>query len=120
MAKILIIDDEKPIRNLLRKILEGEGYEVLEAGNGRKGLDLYRQIGADLVLMDILMPVKDGMETTLQLVREFPGVKIIAMTGGRGDTNFLDVTKVLGARRTINKPFEVGALLQAVQEELAT
>lgn len=62
MATILIIDDEKGIRKMLRQILESEGHQIVEANNGRKGLELYRQAPADLVIMDLLMPVKDGME----------------------------------------------------------
>jgi two-component system response regulator (stage 0 sporulation protein F) len=118
MANILIIDDEKGIRNLLREILETEGHHVVEASDGRKGLELYRAAPTDLVITDILMPVKDGMETTWQLTREFPGAKIIAITGGRGDTNFLDVVKLFGAHRTIEKPFQMQQVLEAVREEL--
>jgi DNA-binding NtrC family response regulator len=119
MATILIVDDETGVRSLLRRILEEEGHQVIEAGNGRKAVELYRLIPTDLVILDILMPIEDGMETTWQLNREFPGVKIIAMTGGQGEENFLDAAKILGAHRTIAKPFEVEDLLHAVREELA-
>src|SRR5881397_559729 len=118
MAKILIIDDEKGIRSLLREALEQEGHQVVEASDGRKGLELYLKAPTDLVIMDILMPVKDGMEATWQLTHEFPDVKIIAMTAGRGDTNFLDVAKLFGAHRVLEKPFKMEDMLEAVHEAL--
>jgi len=118
MATILIIDDEKGIRSLLREVLEKEGHQVVEASNGRTGLELFRRAPADLVIMDILMPVKDGMEATWQLTHEFPDVKIIAMTAGRGDTNFLDVAKLFGAHRVLEKPFKMEDMLEAVHEAL--
>ncbi len=118
MATILVIDDEQQVRSLLRKALSGAGYEVKEATNGREGLEQYRQSPADLVITDILMPDEDGLEATLELTREFPDAKIIAITGGSGDRNFLDVAKLFGARRTLTKPFELDKLLGAVQEEL--
>ncbi len=118
MATILVIDDEEQVRNLLRQTLTGAGYEVAEAANGREGLDRYRKAPVDLVITDILMPDEDGLEATLQLTREFPDVKVIAMTGGSGNRNFLDVAKLFGARRTLSKPFELARLLEAVQDEL--
>ncbi len=72
-----------------------------------------------LVLMDILMPGTDGLETTLQLTREYLDAKVIAMTGAQGDRNFLDVAKLFGARRVFEKPFDLDKLVQAVNEELA-
>ncbi len=118
MPTILVIDDEEQVRSLLRQALTGAGYEVVEAGNGRQGLDRYREAPTDLVITDILMPDEDGLEATLQLTREFPEVKIIAMTGGSGNTNFLDVAKLFGARKTLSKPFELARLLEAVRDEL--
>ncbi|MEK6632652.1 MAG: response regulator, partial [Nitrospirota bacterium] len=70
MATILIIDDEESIRHLLREVLEKAGHQVLEASNGREGLEIYQKHPADLVIMDLLMPDTDGLETTLQLTRE--------------------------------------------------
>jgi two-component system response regulator (stage 0 sporulation protein F) len=119
MATILVIDDEQSIRKLLKEILEKEGYTVLEAANGREGLNVYQNQPVDLVIMDLLMPDTDGLEATLQLTREYLDAKVIAMTGAQGDRNFLDVAKLFGARRTIEKPFDINALLQVVKEELA-
>jgi two-component system response regulator (stage 0 sporulation protein F) len=119
MATILVIDDEESIRSLLKEVLERAGHRVLEAPDGRGGLTLYQNNTVDLVLMDILMPGTDGLETTLQLTREYLDAKVIAMTGAHGEKNFLDVAKLFGARRVFEKPFDLAQLVQAVNEELA-
>jgi two-component system, response regulator, stage 0 sporulation protein F len=118
MATILVIDDEESIRSLLKEVLERAGHRVLIAPDGREGLLLYHENKVDLVLMDILMPGTDGLETTLQLTREYIDAKVIAMTGAQGDRNFLDVAKLFGARRVFEKPFDLDKLIQAVNEEL--
>lgn len=118
MATILVIDDEDSIRHLLKEVLEKAGHKVLEANDGRQGLELYQKNKVDLVLMDILMPGTDGLEATLQLTREYVDAKVIAMTGAQGDRNFLDVAKLFGARRVFEKPFDLAKLVEAVQEEL--
>lgn len=119
MATILVIDDEESIRSLLKEVLQRVNHRVLEARDGREGLILYQQNKVDLVLMDILMPGTDGLETTLQLTREYLDAKVIAMTGAQGDRNFLDVAKLFGARRVFEKPFDLDKLLHAIDEELA-
>lgn len=119
MATILVIDDEDSIRHLLKEVLEKAGHKVLEASDGRQGLELYQKNKVDLVLMDILMPGTDGLEATLELTREYVDAKVIAMTGAQGDRNFLDVAKLFGARRVFEKPFDLAKLVEAVQEELA-
>lgn len=118
MALILIVDDEEPIRQLLRTILEADGHRVLEAADGREGLSLYRTTPTDLVITDILMPDRDGLEVTLELTREFLDARVIAMTGATGNDNFLNVAKLFGARRLLHKPFGVRELRQAVNHAL--
>lgn len=121
MPSVLVVDDEDQIRQLIRETLELAGYEVEEACNGKEGLERYRSKSADLVIMDVLMPDQDGLESILTLRREFPHSRVIAMTGGSdliGMLNFLDVAKMLGARRTLQKPFEVRSLLEAVATEV--
>ena len=111
MPSVLVVDDEDQIRQLIRETLEQAGYDVEEAGNGKQGLERYRAKPADLVIMDILMPDQDGLESIMTLRREFPASRVIAITGGSdmiGILNFLDVAKMLGARRTLQKPFEIG------------
>ncbi|MEQ1795899.1 MAG: response regulator [Nitrospira sp.] len=122
MPSVLVVDDEDQIRQLIRETLEQAGYDVEEAGNGKQGLERYRAKPADLVIMDILMPDQDGLESIMTLRREFPASRVIAITGGSdmiGILNFLDVAKMLGARRTLQKPFDMQTLLDAAQSELS-
>ena len=117
MARILIIDDDVQILKMLRKMLEHEGYEVVDAADGNKGIRLYREDPTDLVITDIIMPEKEGIETIIDLRREFPEIKIIAMSGG-GHTaaeSYLHMAKGLGAMRTLSKPFVKGELLEAIE-----
>jgi two-component system response regulator (stage 0 sporulation protein F) len=118
MATILIIDDEEPIRALLRTTLEAAGYEVTEAANGRLGLERYRHRPTDLVIADLLMPELNGLDMILELTREFLHAKVIAISGGGGEQNMVDVEKLLGVRRTLQKPFSMTLLLDAVRYEL--
>jgi len=121
MPSILVVDDEEQIRQLIRETLEQAGFHVTEARDGKEALRQYRLAQADVVVMDILMPDQDGLETTATLRREFPKVKVIAITGGSdmiGILNFLDVAKMLGAHRTLQKPFEMKTLIEAIQAEL--
>lgn len=121
MASVLVVDDEDQIRQLIRETLTQAGYQVTEARDGKDALQQYRQSPADLVIMDILMPDQDGLESITTLKHEFPNVKVIAITGGSdmiGILNFLDVAKMLGARRTLQKPFDMQSLLEAAATEL--
>ncbi len=118
MASILLVDDDAPIRTLLRHILEEDGHHIREASNGEVGLTLYREAPADLVITDILMPERDGMEVTLALTQEFLDARVIAITGATGDQNFLNVAKLFGARRVIRKPFTPDDIRRAVRYTL--
>jgi two-component system response regulator (stage 0 sporulation protein F) len=119
MATILVIDDEEPIRALLRIALEGAGHEVLEASNGRRGLALCRARAADLIITDLVMPEMDRLEMMLELTRNFLNVKVIALSAGLEGEAPLHVAKLLGARRTIQKPFDMETVFSAVCYELA-
>ena len=116
MATILVIDDDEQLREFLRLTLEGEGHTVTVAPDGKVGVTRYRQSPTNLILTDIFMPEKEGLETIIQLRREFPTVKIIAISGGsdRASSNFsvLDLAKKLGANRTVMKPFDVTTILE--------
>ena len=118
MAHILLIDDDAQIRTMLRQILETEGYEVVDASNGKEGIKLYREDPADLVITDIIMPEKEGTEMIMELKKDFPDVKIIAISaGGQIDAEkYLRTAKMLGAKFTFAKPFERKELLDAVKE----
>ena len=118
MARILIIDDDAALRTTLRELLAGQGYEVIEASDGREGLQHYLGTPVDLVITDLLMPEHEGVETIHALQRVNPSVKIIAVTGGgqTGRMDFLAVATALGAQRTFRKPFRQQALLEAVHD----
>ena len=118
MATILIIDDEAGIRAILRTALEAAGYEVTEAANGRQGLEQYRHAPVDLIITDVAMPELNGLDLILELTRQFIHAKVIAISGVGEKTQALDVAKLLGARRTIQKPFSMPLLLDAVRYEL--
>jgi CheY-like chemotaxis protein len=120
VARILIIDDEDQPRRMLQQVLIRVGYDVVEARDGNEGLQLFRTSPTDLIITDILMPEKEGLETIIDLRREFPAVKIIAISGGgrTGNLNFLEVAKRLGAQRTLQKPFELQEMIAAVRELL--
>lgn len=120
MHSVLIIDDEDLVRAALKRTLVLEGYEVSEARDGKEGLRLYRQHRSDLVITDLFMPEKEGIETILELRREFPAAKIIAMSGGArsGTVDLLPAAKQLGANLTLSKPFEIDALLVAIKQTI--
>ncbi|MGO9015679.1 MAG: response regulator [Dissulfurispiraceae bacterium] len=120
MAKsILIIDDEKDVRNSLRHVFEFHGYKVFEACNGKEGLDVYRRNMVDIVITDILMPEKDGLETILDIKKEFPKAKIIAMSGfGKGGMDILSIAREFGATHCIRKPFQPDEIIRLVNSTL--
>ena len=120
MVRILIIDDEDQPRRMLQQVLTRAGYEVIEARNGNEGLQYFRARPTELIITDILMPEKEGLETIIDIRREFPAVKIIAISGGgrTGNLNFLEVAKRLGAQHTLQKPFELQEMLGAVRNLL--
>lgn len=114
MQSILVIEDIEAARTLLRSVLEQSGYKVQEAANGVEGIRFFGQRAADLVITDIFMPGCDGLEVIQALRRVDPAVKILAVTGRSGSTDFLKVARMLGADSVLHKPFEMDVLLQAV------
>jgi DNA-binding NtrC family response regulator len=121
MQRVLVIDDDEQVRALLYEILDRAGFEVIEATNGAEGLKLYRNQPADLVITDLIMPEKEGVETILELRREFPEARVVAISGGgrNGGRDYLPIAAQLGARRTVAKPFSRQAILEAVRDALA-
>jgi YesN/AraC family two-component response regulator len=91
---------------------------VRQANSGREGLHLARIATPDLVITDVLMPEVDGLEVTMALHRESPTTRIIVLSGGHGDMDFLDAAEQLGAHRTLRKPLVLNDLLNAVRQEL--
>jgi CheY-like chemotaxis protein len=118
--RILVIDDEDLIRELVKEMLEAEGYIVSTAANGKEGVLLYRRELPDLIITDIFMPEMEGLETIRELQRGSPNVKIIAISGGgeRGMLSFLAYAKRFGALGALEKPFSRQDLLRTVSEVL--
>ncbi len=123
MARILVIDDDVQIRSMLRKILEIEGYQVSDAPNGKVGMELFKEGPVDLVITDIIMPEKEGVEVVGELLDKFPETKIIVITGGSRNLNaenLLLSVKMLGAHCALLKPFEIEELLNSVRQLLGS
>lgn len=99
-------------------MLERPGYKVLEAPNGKEGIKLFREYPVDLIITDLLMPEKDGIEVIMELKRDFPDVNIIAISGGGhvGAEDYLHMAEKLGVQYTLAKPFDREALLKAVRD----
>jgi len=118
MPRVLVIEDDAQVRRMLRQTLEEAGCEVAEAPDGDVGLQLFRQQPADVVITDILMPEKEGIETIISLQREFPHVEIIAISGGGRlrKKDCLNWAAQLGTARTFAKPLELNQLVEAVHE----
>jgi len=120
MKRILIIEDEDRLRNMLRLSLERLGYTVAEARDGAEGLAQFAKQSPDLVLTDLVMPEKEGLETIQELSKRKPGLKIIAMTGG-GRSDARDTLKMalhFGASLALSKPFALDSLASAVENLL--
>lgn len=121
MPDLLIIDDEPLIRDLLSALFVKEGRTVAVAANGEEGLRQFARERARLVIVDILMPVKEGVETIMELRRLDPDLKIVAISGGgrRSTLDFLDVAEKLGADETLAKPFTRARIVQVVNRYLS-
>jgi CheY-like chemotaxis protein len=120
MPNILLIDDDNQFRTMLRKMMERNGYEVIEASDGKEGIKLYRKNPTDLIITDLIMPEKDGIETIQELKKDFPNIKIIAISGGGrlGPQDYLHLAEMLGAQRTLTKPIELPELLKTIEDLL--
>ena len=120
MTRILAIDDDIEIREMLKQLLERAGYEVLVAPDGKEALKLHHANPVNLIITDIVMPEKEGLETIMEFQRQSPGVKIIAISGGGkiAADEYLNLAQMLGAQKTFSKPFELKKLLEEVRELL--
>lgn len=121
MSRILIIDDNPEVLSAVHRVLSGAGHTVSDAPGSAEGIRMHRENPFDLILTDIFMPGKEGISTIIDLRREYPKLRIIAMSGG-GDFEpygILDIAHRVGADRTIPKPFSRIELLEAVNAVLA-
>ena len=121
MSLILIIDDDPDIRRLLKGALEKNQHEILEAADGNEGMRRWRDGNPDLVITDLVMPGKGGLDTLFEMISLDPRVKVIAMTGGnwREAVDRLHDARLFGAVRTVAKPFTLSEMLRVVGEVLA-
>ena len=115
---ILVVDDESFIRDFFREVLETAGYEVVLAENGKRAMTRLYERKVDLVIMDLVMPEQEGVETIQALRRAYPDIKIVAMSGAFGG-QFLKTAALLGARATLAKPIAPGEILRVVRDVLS-
>lgn len=120
MANILVVEDNAQVAKLFRDILTRAGHHAVMRANGNEAILAIGQQNFDLIITDIFMPEKDGLELIREVMAHNPGLKVIAISGG-GKTRapiYLEMAKKLGACRTLNKPFELKELLKVVEEIL--
>lgn len=120
MTSILIIDDDEQIRYLFKRKLEQEGYKIFVEDDGDPGLKSYIKNKPDLILLDIIMPGKEGIEVIREMVSMDKNVKIIAISaGGRGSaSDYLEYARRFGAKRVLEKPVDLKVLVETVKEVL--
>lgn len=116
--RILVIDDNDDIRKMLRLMLEVEGYSVQDAASGDTAVRIIRTTPVDVVITDLIMPGRDGLEIIMELRKNYPGIRIIAISaGGRiGSSTYLELATKLGADLAFAKPFDQKEIVRAVRE----
>lgn len=117
IKRILVVDDEEQVRKMLRKMLEREGYEVVEAADGNEAINRHSEQSFDLIITDIIMPGKEGIETIIEIKNNDPEAQFIVVSGScwyGSDVEF-DMAKILGAK-ILRKPFEREALLNVIKQ----
>lgn len=121
MATLLVIDDEEDFRVVVGDALSGRGHRVLLAKHGAEGLRIARNERIDLVLTDLVMPEKEGIETIRELREDFPALRIIAVSGGgrAGGELYLAMAAELGADFVLQKPFAMATMLENIDRLLA-
>ncbi len=122
MSRVLLIDDDELVRVSLMKVLENAGHEVVTAGDGNEGMKFFKENDFDIVITDLIMPEKDGIETILDMKKTSPDMPIIAISGGGRFSNpdlYLSSAREFGAVTVLAKPFALKEFLDAVQTGLA-
>jgi CheY-like chemotaxis protein len=116
MANILVIEDDEPVREVIKAMLESRGHVVTLAVNGDAGTQQFEQKAFDLVLCDVFMPQKEGLETMREIRQLSATVPIISMTGSGSEPDFLRIARAFGATHTIAKPFRMADLWSLVRQ----
>ena len=117
MSHVLVIDDDADVRWVIARAVQSDGHTVTEAGDGQEGLRRFAEVPADLVITDILMPEREGIETIIELRRQRPDLPILAISGGSATTGregLLESADLLGATRVLPKPFALDQLRAVV------
>ena len=120
MKKILVIDDEAFICKMLKKLLEKNHYTVMDASDGKKGIQIFQERHPDLIITDLIMPGKEGLETIREIKKLNPDIKIIAMSGGGvvDPELYLQLAEKMGANKSFSKPIDNEVLLLTVKNLL--
>lgn len=118
LINLLIIDDDIFFRELIKDILNDYPVNILEATDGDKGLEMLKSEPIHLVITDIIMPEKEGLESIIEIIQKYPGVKILAVSGGgsSGSPHYLEMARSLGAHATLAKPFDDKTLIDKINE----
>jgi len=120
MANLILIEDDKDLREILAMSLADAGHVVRQAKEGREALTMFHREPSDVVITDLIMPGKEGLETIVSLRKERPKLPIIAISGGvEHSPVYLGLAARLGAQRTLAKPFKIEELLKAIDDVLA-
>ncbi|RDH85699.1 MAG: response regulator [endosymbiont of Galathealinum brachiosum] len=121
MKKILVVDDEAPVRKMLRSMFKNDNYEIVEADNGVTAKAMCLKGDIDLIITDIVMPEKHGVDLVMELKKEVPDLPIIAISGGGGVSgrfDYLEIANLMGADNILRKPFEAKDLRDIVHDVL--
>ena len=122
MSSILLVDNDDQFRTMLSEVLTRAGYQVQEASDGQQAIESYASHPTDLVITDLVMPEKEGLEMIVEFKRLYAGAKIIAIPGGgrRGAQDYLKMASAFGAQRALAKPFSHAEILEAISQVLET
>lgn len=117
-TRVLVVDDDPAVRDVVTSMLETAGYSVTQAGDGRQALLILSQSQIDVVITDLVMPEQEGIETIKLIRRDFPRTRVIAMSGAFGG-DYLRIAGYLGAHGTLAKPLQLATVLKVVAEATA-
>ncbi len=121
MKKILVVDDESSVRYMIKEMIEPLGFEVVEAKNGIEAISICNDSSVDLIITDIVMPDKNGIDLIMAVRKQYPGLPVIAMSGGggiAGNFDYLEIAKLVGAKNILKKPFSSREICSLVEESL--
>ena len=121
MANVMVVDDEESVRKLFKDILSDSGHVIIEAANGEEAVEVIKEMSVDLVVTDLVMPEKSGLELIMDIAENHPGMPIIAISGGGGITgrfDYLPIAKLIGAKKIISKPFKVDEIRELINNIL--